>query len=39
VRCFGSGVVVDSKAESLPVGSKVDGPAGWQEYAVISAGR
>src|SRR5438552_3824459 len=33
VRCFGTGVVVDSKAASLPVGSKVDGLVGWQEYA------
>src|SRR5271155_1588474 len=35
VRCFGTGVVVESAAASLPVGTKVDGLVGCQEYAVV----
>jgi NADPH-dependent curcumin reductase CurA len=38
VRCFGCGVVVDSKAESLPVGTKLEGLLGWQEYSVVKEG-
>lgn len=37
MRGNGIGTVIESNTASLPVGSKVIGPVGWQEYAALPA--
>ena len=39
MRCAAIGQVVESRDESLPVGSFVSGLFGWQEYALAGPGR